>query len=122
MGGRELLRRWWWSVGPELVFDQMAAPVPQIMDVCLWDEIFCYEHPAIIHLQLVSRSRKRESIHPLPVHLHGVVLSELTFLLYQFCLYIAPFKISYSIATIYLELDEMLFRRRMISFLYFTNF
>jgi hypothetical protein len=23
---------WWWPVGPKLVFDQMAAPVPEIMD------------------------------------------------------------------------------------------
>jgi hypothetical protein len=30
---RGLLRGWWWPVGPKLVFDQMAAPVPEIMDV-----------------------------------------------------------------------------------------
>jgi hypothetical protein len=34
MGGRGLHRGWWWPVGPKLVFDQMAAPVPEIMDVC----------------------------------------------------------------------------------------
>jgi hypothetical protein len=28
---RGLLRRWWWSVGPKLVSDQMVAPVPKIM-------------------------------------------------------------------------------------------
>jgi hypothetical protein len=27
------------------------------------------------HLQLVPRSRKRGSLHPLPIHLHGVVLN-----------------------------------------------
>jgi hypothetical protein len=27
-----LLRGRWWPVGPKLVFDQMAAPVPEIMD------------------------------------------------------------------------------------------
>jgi hypothetical protein len=26
---------WWWEVGTTLVFDQMAAPVPEIMDGCL---------------------------------------------------------------------------------------
>jgi hypothetical protein len=30
--GRRLVRRWWWPVGPKLVFDQMAAPVPEIKD------------------------------------------------------------------------------------------
>jgi hypothetical protein len=28
-----LLRVWWWPVGPKLIFDQMAAPVPEIMDI-----------------------------------------------------------------------------------------
>jgi hypothetical protein len=32
MHGRRLFRGWWWSVGRKLVFDQMAAPVPEIMD------------------------------------------------------------------------------------------
>jgi hypothetical protein len=32
MRGRGLLRGWWWPVGPKLVSDQMAAPVPEIMD------------------------------------------------------------------------------------------
>jgi hypothetical protein len=27
-----LLRGWWWPVGQKLVFDRMAAPVPEIMD------------------------------------------------------------------------------------------
>jgi hypothetical protein len=27
---REILRDWWWPVGRNLVFDQMAAPVPEI--------------------------------------------------------------------------------------------
>jgi hypothetical protein len=26
----------WWPVGPELVSDEMAAPVPEIMDGCLY--------------------------------------------------------------------------------------
>jgi hypothetical protein len=30
--GRVLLRWWRWPVNPKLVFDQMAAPVPEIMD------------------------------------------------------------------------------------------
>jgi hypothetical protein len=30
---RGLLRKWWWSVGPKLVLDQMVAPVPEIMDI-----------------------------------------------------------------------------------------
>jgi hypothetical protein len=30
MHGRRLLRGWWWSVGPKLVFDHMAALVPEI--------------------------------------------------------------------------------------------
>jgi hypothetical protein len=34
--GRVLLRGWWWPVGPKLVFDQMAAPVPESMDDCLY--------------------------------------------------------------------------------------
>jgi hypothetical protein len=29
--GRGLLQGWWWPVGPKLVYDQMAAPVPEIM-------------------------------------------------------------------------------------------
>jgi hypothetical protein len=31
--GMGLLRGRWWPVVPMLVFDQMAAPVPEIMDV-----------------------------------------------------------------------------------------
>jgi hypothetical protein len=31
--GRGLVRRWCWPVDPTLVFDQMAAPVPEIMDI-----------------------------------------------------------------------------------------
>jgi hypothetical protein len=34
--GRGLLRGWWWEVGPKLVFDQMASPVPEIMDGSLY--------------------------------------------------------------------------------------
>jgi hypothetical protein len=29
--GRELFRGWWWPMGPKLVFDHIAAPVPEIM-------------------------------------------------------------------------------------------
>jgi hypothetical protein len=29
---RCILWGWWWPIGPELVFDRMAAPVPEIMD------------------------------------------------------------------------------------------
>jgi hypothetical protein len=32
MCGRGLLRGWWWSVGPKLVFDKMQAIVPEIID------------------------------------------------------------------------------------------
>jgi hypothetical protein len=34
--GRKLLRGWRWPVGPKLVFDQMVAPVPEIMDSSLY--------------------------------------------------------------------------------------
>jgi hypothetical protein len=30
--GSGLLWGWWWLVGPKLFFDQIAAPVPEIMD------------------------------------------------------------------------------------------
>jgi hypothetical protein len=30
--GRGVFLGWWWPVGPNLVFDQMAVPVPEIMD------------------------------------------------------------------------------------------
>jgi hypothetical protein len=30
--GMRLLRGWWWPTGPKLVFDQIATPVPEIMD------------------------------------------------------------------------------------------
>jgi hypothetical protein len=30
-GGMGLLRRWWWPVNPKIVFDQMAAPVSEII-------------------------------------------------------------------------------------------
>jgi hypothetical protein len=36
MRGRRLLRGRWWSVSAKLVFDQMAAPVPEIMDASLY--------------------------------------------------------------------------------------
>jgi hypothetical protein len=32
--GRGLLRGRWWAVGPKLAFDQMAASVSEIMDMC----------------------------------------------------------------------------------------
>jgi hypothetical protein len=32
MCGRGLLRGGWWPVGTKLVFDQMAAPLPEMMD------------------------------------------------------------------------------------------
>jgi hypothetical protein len=35
MCGRGLLRGLWWPVGPKLIFDQMAAQVPEIMDKIL---------------------------------------------------------------------------------------
>jgi hypothetical protein len=34
--GRVLLRKYWWSAGRKLVFDQMAAPVLDIMDGSLY--------------------------------------------------------------------------------------
>jgi hypothetical protein len=36
--GRGLLWWWWWPVGPKLVFDQMAAPVPEFKDGSLYVE------------------------------------------------------------------------------------
>jgi hypothetical protein len=34
---RGLLRGWWWRpIGPKLAFDQMVAPVPEIMDDSLY--------------------------------------------------------------------------------------
>jgi hypothetical protein len=40
--GRALLQGRWWPVGPKLVFDQMAAPVPEIMDGSLYAvKIYC---------------------------------------------------------------------------------
>jgi hypothetical protein len=33
---RGLFQGWWWPVGPKLVFDQMAAVVPKIMDGSLY--------------------------------------------------------------------------------------
>jgi hypothetical protein len=33
---RGLLRVWWWPVGPKLIFDQIAAPVQEIMDDFLY--------------------------------------------------------------------------------------
>jgi hypothetical protein len=27
---------WWWPVGPKLIFDQMVATAPEIMDGSLW--------------------------------------------------------------------------------------
>jgi hypothetical protein len=34
MRRRGLLQGWWWPVGPKLVFNLMAAPLPKIMDEC----------------------------------------------------------------------------------------
>jgi hypothetical protein len=34
--GRGLFRGWWWPVGPNLVSDQIATPVPEIMDASLY--------------------------------------------------------------------------------------
>jgi hypothetical protein len=34
--GRVLLREQWWPIGPKLIFNQMAAPVPEIMDSSLF--------------------------------------------------------------------------------------
>jgi hypothetical protein len=33
MRGRGLPQGWWWPLGPKLVFDKMAAPFPEIMDI-----------------------------------------------------------------------------------------
>jgi hypothetical protein len=39
-----LLGGCWWLVGPKLVLDQMAAPVPEIMDDSLYETppVFCF--------------------------------------------------------------------------------
>jgi hypothetical protein len=34
--GKGLLREWWWPVDPKLVFDRMAAAVPESMDSFLY--------------------------------------------------------------------------------------
>jgi hypothetical protein len=34
--GRGLLRGWWWPVGPQLVFDQVVSPVPDIIEDSLY--------------------------------------------------------------------------------------
>jgi hypothetical protein len=37
-------------VGPKLVFDQMAAPVPEIMDTASY--ACCILHPGFVHFML----------------------------------------------------------------------
>jgi hypothetical protein len=37
--GKGLLRVRWWPVGSKLVFDHMAAPVPEIMDGSLYSPL-----------------------------------------------------------------------------------
>jgi hypothetical protein len=37
MQGRGLFRGWWWPVGQKLVFDQMTAPVLEIMDGSMYN-------------------------------------------------------------------------------------
>jgi hypothetical protein len=32
MHGRGIFQRQWWLVGPKLLFEQVAAPVPEIID------------------------------------------------------------------------------------------
>jgi hypothetical protein len=43
---RGLLRGWWWPVGPKLIFEQTAAPVPEIIDSSLYALPFnhCFIH------------------------------------------------------------------------------
>jgi hypothetical protein len=36
--GWGLIRGWWWPVSPKLLFDQMAAPIPEIMGGSLYIE------------------------------------------------------------------------------------
>jgi hypothetical protein len=43
MRGRGLLRGRWWPVGPKLVFDQMAAAFPEIID----DSFVCVLHVCV---------------------------------------------------------------------------
>jgi hypothetical protein len=48
--GRGLLRVWWWPIGPKLVSDQKAAPVPEIMDCSLyisWHDSYHIKHRAL---------------------------------------------------------------------------
>jgi hypothetical protein len=40
MHRRELLWRWWWPVGTKLIFDQVAALVPAVMDGSLYLVLF----------------------------------------------------------------------------------
>jgi hypothetical protein len=47
------LRVWWWPVSPQLIFDQMAAPVPEIMDDSL-------NYTFIFHVILFSPFLKHE--------------------------------------------------------------
>jgi hypothetical protein len=45
---RGLLREWWWPVDPKLVFDQLAASVPEIMDGSLYTAPVLYKRLHIL--------------------------------------------------------------------------
>jgi hypothetical protein len=54
--GRGLLRGWWLPVGPKLVFDHMAATVPEIMDIS----------GTILNSKTIDKLRRKQ---PLPNYL-----------------------------------------------------
>jgi hypothetical protein len=60
--GRELLRWWWWPVGQKLVFDQMAAPVPEIMDGTIY--IYIYSPVRIFWLPRVEACKNTSTVVP----------------------------------------------------------
>jgi hypothetical protein len=65
-GGRLLL--WsWWPVGPKLHFDQMTAPVPEIMDDSLYGRkiVLCYSE--LQYKIFLGRAYTVESISTFPL-------------------------------------------------------
>jgi hypothetical protein len=63
--GRGLLQGWWWPIGPKLVFDKMAVPVPEIMDSSLY---FVFILVIWRHKSLSDRTCQERETEP-----HGIV-------------------------------------------------